>query len=118
MGRRLLALGVAAGIGVSGWLLAQPVGDPLMEGFRLVEVASVSEAMGQLSGQGSDRSQATGTVYIDEKKNARNLKTMCETADSLLKNPSATFGQQADRCVCCHRWLTDLTSRTRGIGPE
>ncbi len=51
MGRRLLALGVAAGMGVSGWLLAQPLGDPLIEGFRMVEVASVADAMEQLYGQ-------------------------------------------------------------------
>ena len=33
------------------WLMAQPVGDPLMEGFRGVEVASVADAMEQLYGQ-------------------------------------------------------------------
>src|SRR6202042_2484510 len=33
------------------WMLAQPVGDPLIEGFRMVEVASVSDAMEQLYGQ-------------------------------------------------------------------
>src|SRR5947208_10272461 len=33
------------------WLMAQPVGDPLMQGFREVEVASVSDAMEQLYGQ-------------------------------------------------------------------
>jgi regulator of RNase E activity RraA len=32
-------------------LMAQPAGDPLMEGFRMVEVASVSDAMEQLYGQ-------------------------------------------------------------------
>lgn len=33
------------------WLAAQPVGDPLMQGFREVEVASVADAMEQLYGQ-------------------------------------------------------------------
>lgn len=33
-----------------GWLLAAPSGDPLLEGFRLVEAASVSDAMEQLYG--------------------------------------------------------------------
>jgi regulator of RNase E activity RraA len=33
------------------WLLAQPAGDPLVEGFRTVEVASVSDAVEQLYGQ-------------------------------------------------------------------
>lgn len=36
---------------VTAWLLAQPVGDPLIEGFRMVEVASVSDAMEQLYGE-------------------------------------------------------------------
>ena len=33
------------------WALAQPAGDPLIESFRNVEVASVSDAMEQLYGQ-------------------------------------------------------------------
>jgi len=33
------------------WLMAQPAADPLMEGFRNVEVASVADAMEQLYGQ-------------------------------------------------------------------
>jgi 4-hydroxy-4-methyl-2-oxoglutarate aldolase len=36
---------------IAGWLYAQPAGDPLVEGFRLVEVASVADAMEQLYGQ-------------------------------------------------------------------
>lgn len=40
-------------VAVTGWLLAQPAGDPLIEGFRTVEVASVSDAMEQLYGQRS-----------------------------------------------------------------
>ena len=53
MGRRLLGFGVVVGVAVSGWLLAQPAGDPLMEGFRMVEVASVADAIEQLYGQRS-----------------------------------------------------------------
>jgi 4-hydroxy-4-methyl-2-oxoglutarate aldolase len=38
--------------GATAWLLAQsPAGDPLIEGFRGVEVASVADAMEQLYGQ-------------------------------------------------------------------
>jgi regulator of RNase E activity RraA len=33
------------------WLMAQPAGDPLLQGFREVEVASVADAMEQLYGQ-------------------------------------------------------------------
>jgi regulator of RNase E activity RraA len=36
---------------VAVWLMAQPAEDPLIEGFRNVEVASVSDAMEQLYGQ-------------------------------------------------------------------
>lgn len=36
---------------VAGWVYAQPSGDPLIEGYRLVEVASVADAMEQLYGQ-------------------------------------------------------------------
>src|SRR6202140_701391 len=36
---------------LAAWMLAQPAGDPLLEGFRMVEVASVSDAMEQLYGQ-------------------------------------------------------------------
>lgn len=35
------------------WLLAQPTGDPLISGFREVEVSSVADAMEQLYGTGT-----------------------------------------------------------------
>src|SRR5580704_14530570 len=38
-------------LGASVWVLAQPSPDPLIEGFRMVEVASVADAMEQLYGQ-------------------------------------------------------------------
>jgi 4-hydroxy-4-methyl-2-oxoglutarate aldolase len=38
-------------LGVAGWLYAQPAADPLLEGYRLVEVASVADAMEQLYAQ-------------------------------------------------------------------
>lgn len=40
-------------LGCAAWLLAQPAGDPLIEGFRTVEVASVADATEQLYGQRS-----------------------------------------------------------------
>lgn len=43
----VLAIGLLAGV----LLWAQPSGDPIIEGLRLVEVASVSDAMEQLYGQ-------------------------------------------------------------------
>jgi 4-hydroxy-4-methyl-2-oxoglutarate aldolase len=46
----LLALGMALA-GTTLWLLAQPPADPLIQGLRDVEVASVADAMEQLYGQ-------------------------------------------------------------------
>jgi regulator of RNase E activity RraA len=50
MKRTLLVVALAA-VSAAIWLMAQPAGDPLMEGFRGVEVASVADAMEQLYGQ-------------------------------------------------------------------
>jgi len=52
MSRVLIAGGAAMAI-MALWLMAQPAGDPLMEGFRNVEAASVADAMEQLYGQQS-----------------------------------------------------------------
>lgn len=51
--KRTLCGTALAGIIAAVWLMAQPVGDPLVEGFRLVEVASVADATEQLYGQRS-----------------------------------------------------------------
>src|SRR5258708_10794009 len=42
---------VVAALSFVGWSSAQPAGDPLIEGFRTVEVASVADAIEQLYGQ-------------------------------------------------------------------
>lgn len=47
----------------TAWLLAQPVGDPLIEGFRMVEVASVADAMEQLYGQRAYMSHEMRPVF-------------------------------------------------------
>jgi regulator of RNase E activity RraA len=49
--RRAILGSVLTAAAVGAWLMAQPSGDPLIEGFRTVEVASVSDAMEQLYGQ-------------------------------------------------------------------
>jgi 4-hydroxy-4-methyl-2-oxoglutarate aldolase len=49
--KKKLLIACLAAVLVVGWLLAQPSGDPLMEGFRQVEVASVADAMEQLYGR-------------------------------------------------------------------
>ena len=50
MKKTICAAGVIAATAVV-WLMAQPAGDPLIEGFRNVEVASVADAIEQLYGQ-------------------------------------------------------------------
>ena len=49
--KRILYLAVAAMAVVGVWLMAQPSADPVVEGLRLTEVASVSDAIEQLYGQ-------------------------------------------------------------------
>ena len=49
--KRILYLAIAAVPAVCLWLMAQPAADPIVEGLRLTEVASVSDAIEQLYGQ-------------------------------------------------------------------
>lgn len=50
--RRVILFSGAILAGATAWLLAQsPAADPLLDGFRTVEVASVADAMEQLYGQ-------------------------------------------------------------------
>jgi len=49
--KRVLVLTAVLAAGAAFWLMAQPAADPLIEGFRTVEVASVADAMEQLYGQ-------------------------------------------------------------------
>ena len=37
-------------VAFAGWMMAQPAADPLIEGYRITEVASVADAMEQLYG--------------------------------------------------------------------
>lgn len=43
-------LAIVPAVVFAGWVMAQPSGDPLIEGFRNTEVASVADAMEQLYG--------------------------------------------------------------------
>ena len=52
-----------AALAAALWLMAQPVGDPLVEGFRMVEVASVADAMEQLYGQRAYMSHEMRPVF-------------------------------------------------------
>lgn len=59
-----------------------------------------------------------GYVKWDMDTNRRNLRLVAETAHALLTDPMMLFSRQADHCCRCGRSLSDLVSRTRGIGPE
>src|SRR2546428_14015308 len=48
----------------SRWSAAQPAADPLVEGFRLVEVASVADAMEQLYGQRAHMSHEMRPLFM------------------------------------------------------
>lgn len=48
--KKKLCLAAVPMLALAGWLIAQPSADPTVEGFRNVEVASVSDAMEQLYG--------------------------------------------------------------------
>ena len=49
--KRTIYLAGLSAIILAAWAIAQPAGDPLIEGLRTVEVASVADAMEQLYGQ-------------------------------------------------------------------
>ena len=51
--KRTIYIGIFAVPAICAWLMAQPSGDPMIEGIRMVEVASVSDAIEQLYGQRS-----------------------------------------------------------------
>src|SRR5436309_8307133 len=51
--KRIIVMAGLAAVGAAFWLMAEPVGDPLIQGLREVEVASVADAMEQLYGQRS-----------------------------------------------------------------
>ncbi len=60
----------------------------------------------------------SGNVFTEMRQNVVNLDTILSTAHDLLMDPMEVFSRQADRCCCCSKPLTDVVSRTRGIGPE
>jgi regulator of RNase E activity RraA len=55
---------VVAVLSFVGWSSAQPAGDPLIEGFRTVEVASVADAIEQLYGQRAHMSHQMRPLFM------------------------------------------------------
>src|SRR5438105_3067165 len=80
----LLALLFAA------WTFAQPPGDPLMEGFRVVEAASVADAMEQLYGLRSYMSHEMRPVF--KTKFAGPAVTVLMKKQEHKDGPSASSG--------------------------
>ena len=74
-------------------LWAQPSGDPLIEGFRLVEAASVADAMEQLYGQRAHMSREMRPLF---------------TAKFASATPSP-IRPMADRSRAC--WMRSITLR-------
>ena len=65
MKKTILVISVVT-LGFAAWLLAQPSGDPLIEGLRNVEVASVADAMEQLYGQRNYMSHHMRPLFISK----------------------------------------------------
>lgn len=61
--KRAWYLGIIPAVALTGWMMAQPAGDPLIEGFKLTEVASVSDALEQLYGMQNFMSQDMRAVF-------------------------------------------------------
>ena len=59
-----IPLVVIAALLVVRWSSAQPAGDPLIEGFRLAEVASVADAIEQLYGQRAHMSHEMRPLFM------------------------------------------------------
>jgi hypothetical protein len=69
----------------------------------------------------TDKVQLVGSVSLDMNENKERLHMIVKAAHSIMMRPWETFEESAglaDRCCCCRKLLTDLTSRSRGIGPE
>lgn len=61
--KRIILLATLPVILLIGWATAQPSADPLIEGFRMVEVASVTDATEQLYGQRAHLSHDMRPVF-------------------------------------------------------
>ena len=64
------------GLAVAMWLMAQPPADPLSDGFRYVEVASVADAMEQLYGQKGYMSHEMRPLATSKFAGTRNRTTV------------------------------------------
>ena len=65
-----------------------------------------------------DQVKNSGALFFDMDKNRHHLSLIVQTAHGLLMDHTATFANQREHCVRCGKKLSDLVSRTRGVGPE
>lgn len=63
---KIVSILAIVAVALTGWLLAQTSGDPVVEGFRMVEVASVADAMEQLYGQRSYMSHEMRPLFASK----------------------------------------------------
>ena len=97
---RKLFFAIVPVLGLGVWAFAQPAGDPIIEGFRNVEVASVADAMEQLYNQKAymyhdmrplQKTKFAGpawTVYLkkeEHKEGAKGSQGMLDAIDSAPK---------------------------------
>src|SRR2546427_3449191 len=84
----------------SRWSAAQPAADPLVEGFRLVEVASVADAIEQLYGQRAHMSHQMRPLFMTKfagpAKVAKGVEVLL--SDSSWKNRERLRVQQYGKC--------------------
>ena len=86
----MMKLLIAAGVIYLVLMYGQPSGDPLIEGFRLVEVASVADAMEQLYGQRSHMSHEMRPLFTT--KFAGPAVTVLMTPEEHKDGPPASKG--------------------------
>ncbi len=90
MKKALLVWSLITIVVIAGLLLAQPSGDPLIEGFRLVEVASVADAIEQLYGQRAHMSHEMRPLFTA--KFAGPAVTVLMKKEEHKDGPSASQG--------------------------
>lgn len=88
---------------ISGWIYAQPPADSMIEGYRLVEVASVADAMEQLYGQRAHMSHDMRPVF--------KTKFAGRAVTVLLKKRSTRTGRKLPR-ECWMRLTPPVPARS------
>src|ERR1051326_7112782 len=86
--KRTLIVAAVAAVVAAMWLMAQPAGDPLIEGLRNVEVASVADAIEQLYGQ---------KAYMSHEMRALGVTKFAGPAVTVMKKEEHKEGSAASQ---------------------